>query len=285
MFQQLAAIFRPDFLTHLKNDPKGGFWFWFKWMALLAILGTILGAFLIPKAVEKGSEYIVSELEKQYPDYENFSMELTDGQLTTTAPEPLVLTLGEPDHDDEDAGDNAFQLIIDTQGVEYTEESINGVENVLLVTGSRAIANEETSAFMNRQNELKFANMDDFSLSWSEISEMAETIKTNVGRVVLIPLFIFLCLFVPLVLLVPLFAATVLGWLVAKITRKEMPLGTVWQAMLHYGIIGIGLMLLVGAIGFELSLIWPCLALFVWHLFQMKTAADAPSETTENQEH
>lgn len=123
----LKTVFYPE-----KDQAVSRTWiFWFTWNTIAAVILSVAVWFVF---AEKALDWVENEWWNTVPDFE---AQVEDGVFSTNLPQPYVIF--------EEAGEAL--AVIDTQGVEYNEESLKEYRGGLVVSANELIAREETGEY------------------------------------------------------------------------------------------------------------------------------------------
>ncbi len=183
--RMLAVWTNASFLKHIlyaeKDKAVSRTWFfWFVWNSLFAMVGTVAVWFLFAQA------WVTWLEEEWWSTVPAFEAQIEDGVFSTNLPQPYVI-FDEP---------SEALVVIDTEQVAYTEESLSAYPGGLFLTADKFVGKKDTGEYQEYYfNELE----EDVFFSKADVEKGYFAAKPRLlvlaSIVVFVGIWIWLCLF------------------------------------------------------------------------------------------
>ncbi len=302
MLAPLRHLFRPDFLPRHVTPTARGLWrYWFGWMTLLSLVFSGMLAWSWQYEALPEIRQALSEFEEGNADVLAYSLTVTDGQLTTTLPQPFVLAVGEESGmvvtpasptplaeqlaplADGPAPD--LLLVVDpTADFATPDEDAPALPaattQVLLGGAAGVIVHSERDG--HRETQLvPYSELPDGTLDYPTVKSWAQTAIAYAGPAIAVGVFVGVFFYYALLRIVFwAFLTSLVLWVVARLWGKAVTYGQTYTAVLFYTVpqTVVSLLLWWGGVWVPLHGFVLMATLWVWHLWGWEAGGEAGEE-------
>lgn len=217
IFTRFISIWRPDFFKDILLEEKssGPTWkFWFFGNSILTVIITAFTSFSFFVLLE--------EVEKEIlPNIENFEIEVKNGKLTTTFPDPFLWS-----------NDDIGVVILDTKKAQYDETTLHNYSGGFFVSTEKFIWKDAGSG----KTETRYFSEinENFSLSKVTVEKWLLDKKGLIKSIIIGFLFFGIWIFLNIIRLVTAVIWAFIFWIVSLIAEVEkFNFGTSYLAVLN----------------------------------------------------